>query len=157
MQNKTVADIIRESVEKQNARIDKKLADMRGTDPIHFSVMKVPAPPVTPAAKVPPLVPGELAKILSEITCHPSKKWEGHTPLENLDIPPELPPEFMFMHERVFLEGEPVENIDPDVASAGPKKWWEQDLRYVESENFDYHGMLEAEERAESLIQKWKK
>lgn len=165
MTNKQISDIIKESVQKQNERIDKKLTELRGTDAAHFTVLRLKCEKTKPIT-IPPSKPGETARELSKIIADAPlyglygptrvRVYDAMGPLENLDIPPELPPEFMFMHERVFLEGEPIENVDPDVASAGPKKWWEQDLRYVESETFDYTGVLEAEDRAELLARKWK-
>lgn len=164
MDNKAMADLIRENVQKQNERIDKKLALLRGTDPAHFTVLRTPVKcEITKPIPEPiPCKPGENARELSKIVASGplygvTRAYDAMGPLENLDIPPELPPEFMFMHERVFLEGETVENVDPDVASAGPKKWWEQDLRYVESESFDYNGAIEPEDRAEFLARQWKK
>lgn len=147
---KNNSELIRENVQKQNSRIDEKLKSLRGTGPLHWSILQ-PTPEIVPPQKLLP-VTKSLAEILSAVTSFPSMP-----PLENLDVPPSLPPEFIFLHERVFLDGEIVENIDPDQIPDKPKKWWEDDCKYVESEGFDYSGDLSPEEKAAVWAEKWGK
>lgn len=60
----------------------------------------------------------------------------------------ELPPEFLFLHEAIFMDEEVVENVNPDDLPqlTQPKKWWEEDY---EAKSCD--------DRANDLLETWKK
>lgn len=145
---KSNSDLIRESLIKQNQLIDKEMQELRGDSPSHFFCK-----PLSPKKELTamPQVAVDLANVTSN-----KKSYPGMPELE-LEDQPELPPEFIFMHDAIFPFGEPVENIDPDVTPNPVKKWWEEDRQYVESDGFTYSGDLSAEEKAKVLADKWRK
>lgn len=72
-----------------------------------------------------------------------------------LDLPPVLPPEFIFLHDMIFTEGEIV--VDAILDQDDPKKWWEISKNsYLEDASEFDQGFLTPEERCYDLIKEWK-
>lgn len=73
-----------------------------------------------------------------------------------------VPPDFLFLHESVFMDSEIVENVNPDLIKDKPK-WWEIDtsVKYLEDGadmiSLPEQNTLTSEDRANELITIWKK
>jgi len=140
-----INETIKLAIQEQNQLLDQKMKELRGTEPLHFAMelMIKPTQPINLAA--------EQEKLRSEIDSMASyhRTLMGRrSQLQPTEVPPEWPPGFMFMHDRIFSVEQYVENIDPDIVQNVLVNWWEDDqVKYIDKEMF----MTEVD----CLIQQW--
>jgi hypothetical protein len=128
--DKKVIDAIKVNINK----MDQHISEIRGQDPIHFHFqLKVPESQSESFKKQ----QGKIGVVAKQISAQLLRCGEH------------IPPEFIHLHEQIFPEGLPVENIDPE------KKlnWWD-DISIIE----DFNSIPnEVSEKVEWQINEWKK